>query len=262
MNTKNYDYFKTLHDQKNPLILYNCWDVASAKAIEQAGSKALATSSYSMAEAWGYSDGEQLTFELMLWMISKIAERVAVPLTVDIEGGYAIDEDILANNMKQLFQLDICGINFEDQIVNHPNNELWETSEQSRRIKTIQQVASKLQKRVFINARTDIFFKAKEHSMDLVNQAIERTYAYADAGADGIFIPGLADPSLIEQFVEKSPLPVNIMVMDGMLSNHELQNIGVKRISYGPRSFFQAQHNLQENARQTLDTSGLYLEMS
>lgn len=68
--------------------------------------------------------------------------------------------------------------------------------------------------------------------MDLVNQAIERTYAYADAGADGIFIPGLADPSLIEQFVKKSPLPVNIMVMDGMLSNHELQKIGVKRISY------------------------------
>lgn len=114
-----------------------------------------------MAEAWGYSDGEQLTFELMLWMISKIAERVAVPLTVDIEGGYAIDEDTLAHNMEQLFQLDICGINFEDQIVNHPNNELWETSEQSRRIKTIQQVASKLQKRVFINARTDIFSRIR-----------------------------------------------------------------------------------------------------
>ncbi len=115
----NYDDFKSLHDQKNPLLLYNCWDVASAKAIEQAGSKAIATSSYSMAEAWGYTDGEQLSFEQVLWMISRIAEHVVVPLTVDIEGGYAVDEDTLANNMEQLFRIVICGINFEDQKVNH-----------------------------------------------------------------------------------------------------------------------------------------------
>lgn len=115
----NFDDFKSLHDQKDPLLLYNCWNVASAKAIEQAGSKAIATSSYSMAEAWGYTDGEQLSFEQVLWMISRIAEHVAVPLTVDIEGGYAVDDDTLANNMEQLFRIGICGINFEDQKVNH-----------------------------------------------------------------------------------------------------------------------------------------------
>lgn len=252
MNRTTYDDFKSLHDQKNPLMLYNCWDVASAKAIEQAGSKAIATSSFSMAKAWGYSDGEQLSFEHLLWMISRIVEQVAIPLTVDIEGGYAVDEDALAHNMEQLFRLDICGINFEDQKVNHPNDELWETSEQSQRIRTIQQVAAKLHKRVFINARTDIFFKNTKHSMDLVNEAIERTYAYAEAGAEGIFIPGLSDRNLIGHFVQKSPLPVNVMVMDGMISNHELQELGVKRISYGPHSYFETQHILQENARTVL----------
>ncbi|WP_339318930.1 isocitrate lyase/phosphoenolpyruvate mutase family protein [Paenibacillus sp. FSL R10-2734] len=262
MNRNDYDNFKFLHHQQNPLILYNCWDVASAKAIEEAGSKAIATSSYSMAEAWGFSDGEQLSFEQVLWSISRIAKHVSVPLTVDIEGGYAVDEESLANNMEQLFQLNICGINFEDQKVNHPNQELWETSEQSDRIRTIQQVAAKLQKNVFINARTDLFFKNMKHSADLVNEAIERTYAYAEAGANGIFIPGLTDRSLIEHFVQQSPLPVNVMVMDGMISNAELQEIGVKRISYGPHSYFQAQSNLQEQARTILQPPAHYLEMS
>lgn len=258
MNRKDYDYFKSLHEQKNPLMLYNCWDVASAKAIETAGSKAIATSSFAMAEAWGYSDGEQLTFAQVLWSISRIGEHVVVPLTVDIEGGYAVDEESLANNMEQLFQLDICGINFEDQKVNHPNDELWAIEEQSNRIRIIQQVAAKLRKSVFINARTDLFFKNANHSLDLVKEALERTHAYAEAGADGIFIPGLTDRSLIEQFVQKSPLPVNVMVMDSMISNAELQELGVKRISYGPYSYFQAQRNLQEVARTILQPSELF----
>lgn len=248
-------YFKSLHHQKNPLILYNCWDVASLKAIEQAGSMAIATSSFSMANAWGYSDGEQLLFEQVLWMISRMAEHVTLPLTVDIEGGYAVDEDSLASNMEQLLQLDICGINFEDQKVNHPNEELWDIREQSNRIRTIQQVAAKLQKKVFMNARTDIFFKGTKHSVELVDEAVERTYAYAEAGADGIFIPGLTDPRLISHFVQKSPLPVNVMVMDGMISNTELQELGVKRISYGPNSYFHAQQLLQENAQAILQPS-------
>lgn len=238
MNKNYYEYFKSLHYQKNPLILYNCWDVASAKAIEKGGSKAIATSSFSMAETWGFSDGEQLPLENVLWFISKIAESVTVPLTVDIEGVYAVNNEDLENNLEQLFQLNICGINFEDQKVNNHNNELWSILDQSKRIKIIQQVAFKLEKKVFINARTDIFFKETRHSLDLVDKAIERTYAYADAGADCIFIPGLSDRKLIESFVQKSPLPVNVMVRESMISNNELQEIGVKRISYGPFSFF------------------------
>ncbi|HEY4432142.1 MAG TPA: isocitrate lyase/phosphoenolpyruvate mutase family protein [Paenibacillus sp.] len=257
MNRDDYDDFKSLHEQANALILYNCWDVASAKAIEQAGSKAIATSSFAMADAWGYSDGEQFSFEQLLWFVSRIAAHVSIPLTVDIEGGYAVNEEALANNMEQLFQLDIYGINFEDQKVNHPDDELWAIEAQSQRIRTIQQVASKLQKSVFINARTDLFFKNAIHSLDLVKEALERTYAYAEAGAEGIFIPGLTDRSLIEHFVQKSPLPVNVMVMDGMISNAELQELGVKRISYGPYSYFQAQHQLQDHARILLQSSNI-----
>lgn len=262
MNRTAYDHFKSLHEFKNPLILYNCWDVASAKAIERAGSQAIGTSSYAMAEAWGHSDGEQLSFEQMLWFISRMAEHVSLPLTVDIEGGYAEGTDNLASNMERLLQLDICGINFEDQIVNHPNQELWTTSEQSKRIRTIQQVAARLQKKVFINARTDLFFKEEKHSIKLVKEAIERTFAYAEAGADGIFIPGLTDRRLIEQFVQHSPLPVNVMILEGMATNAELQELGVKRISYGPYSYFQAQRQLQDHARTILQSHEHSLEMS
>lgn len=253
MNKTHYEHFKSLHDQKSPLILYNCWDVASAIAIEKAGTKAIATSSFSMAEAWGYSDGEQLSFENVLWFISKIAEHVTVPLTVDIEGGFAEDDDTLEKNMEQLLQLDICGINFEDQKVNNEHNELWDIVEQSNRIKKIRQVAAKLQRQVFINARTDLFFKETKHSIELVDKAIERTYAYADAGAECIFIPGLSDRKMIEYFVRKSPLPVNVMVMESMISNYELQEMGVKRISYGPLSFFQSNKDLQARLENILE---------
>ncbi|EFR98501.1 transferase, putative, partial [Listeria ivanovii FSL F6-596] len=99
---------------------------------------------------------------------------------------------------------------------------------------------------IFINARTDIFFQGRKETEALVNEAIKRTKAYAKAGADSIFIPGLLSPQLIRTFVQKSPLPVNVMLMDGMVSTAELTEIGVKRISYGPNSYFQANLAIQQ----------------
>lgn len=106
---------------------------------------------------------------------------------------------------------------------------------------------------IFINARTDVFFQGRDETVDLVEEAIKRAKAYKDAGADAIFIPGLLSPKLIRAFVEKSPLPVNIMMMDGMLSVEELQKIGVKRISYGPLSFFQANLAIQQEVERIFE---------
>lgn len=251
--TKNFKKLKSLHELPAPLILYNCWDVASARAIQQGGAPVIATSSYAIAESLGVVDGEHLTFDEMFSVISRIAENVSLPLTVDIETGYARNLEELAQNVERLLAIGVCGVNLEDQLIGVTNPGLCSTDTQCDKIKTIKETAAKMSTEIFINARTDVFFQGRDETADLVEEAISRVNAYKEAGADAIFIPGLLSPNLIRAFVEKSPLPVNVMRMDGMLSNEDLQKIGVKRISYGPFSFFQANLAIQQEVERIFE---------
>ncbi|MBC2192269.1 isocitrate lyase/phosphoenolpyruvate mutase family protein [Listeria sp. FSL L7-0229] len=254
--TKNFNKLKSLHELPTPLILYNCWDVASARAIQQGGAPVIATSSYAIAESLGVVDGEHLTFDEMLFVITRIAMNVNLPLTVDIESGYASDLEELAQNIKRLLAIGVCGMNLEDQLIGSTNPTLCNTEEQCDKIKTIKETAAKMSTDIFVNTRTDVFFQGREETEDLVEEAINRAEAYKAAGADAIFIPGLLSPKLIRAFVEKSPLPVNVMMMDGMLSSAELQKIGVKRISYGPFGFFRANLAIQQEVERIFAGGG------
>lgn len=119
--TKNFEKLKSLHELPTPLILYNCWDVASARAIQQGGAPVIATSSYAIAESLGVVDGEHLTFDEMFSVISRIAENVSLPLTVDIETGYARNLEELAQNVERLLVIGVCGVNLEDQLIGVTN---------------------------------------------------------------------------------------------------------------------------------------------
>jgi len=103
----------------------------------------------------------------------------------------------------------------------------------------------------FINARTDLFLQAKpaDHDGGLVDAAIERAKAYADAGASGFFIPGLTDLALVERIVAASSLPVNAMTWPGAPTRDQWAGVGIARISYGPGPFRQMQKWLEETAR-------------
>lgn len=254
--TKNFNKLKSLHELPTPLILYNCWDVASAKAIQQGGAPVIATSSYAIAESRGVADGEHLTFDEMLFVITRIALNVSLPLTVDIESGYATDLEELAHNIERLLAIGVCGVNLEDQLIGSANPALCSVEEQCDKIKTIKETAAKMSTDIFVNARTDVFFQGREETEDLAGEAINRAEAYKEAGADAIFIPGLLSPKLIRAFVEKSPIPVNVMMMDGMLSSAELQEIGVKRISYGPFSFFRTKLAIQQEVERIFAGGG------
>ncbi|MBC2324008.1 isocitrate lyase/PEP mutase family protein [Listeria booriae] len=234
MNT--YNNFYDAHFQEEALILYNCWDVASAQAIEKAGARALATSSFAIARAWGFDDGEQLPFQQNLWFLEQIRRNTTLPLTIDIEAAYSNSLETLAANVAQFLNLGVQGINFEDR----KQDTLWDISEQSERIHTIRKIAKK---EVFLNARTDLFFQETHHTSDLVKKALERANAYKEAGADGIFIPGLTDLDLIQAFAEHSPLPVNIMIND---DPNRYTNLKIARLSYGPASFLNAQKQLEK----------------
>ncbi|NNU35610.1 isocitrate lyase/phosphoenolpyruvate mutase family protein [Rhizobium sophorae] len=234
--------FAALHVKGAPLILFNAWDAGSAKAIAEAGAKAIATSSWSVAAAQGYEDGEDLPIAIAEQVAGRIASTVDVPVTVDFEGGYSDNDDKLASNISKLLELGVIGINFEDRVVKGKG--LYDLDRQAKRIAAIRRVADQKGVPFFINARTDVFFGNASDPED----ALRREKAYAAAGASGFFIPGLTDAGLIKRIASEATLPINVMVTGGLPSNDELVKLGVARISYGPIPFIEAMDALKKKA--------------
>lgn len=243
------DIFRNLHVKGNPLILFNIWDAGSAKAIEEAGAKAIATGSWSVAAANGFYDGEKLPFDFALANLERIVGSVDAPVTIDLEGGYATDNSELKENIKKVIKAGAIGINFEDQIVGGEG--LYTIEDQCARIETIREAAEQVSIPLFINARTDVFLKTypARHDQAQLDEVVRRTAAYAQAGADGLFSPGLRDTDFIKKLCEYSPIPVNIMVLPDTQPTDVLAKLGVARISYGPEPYQRMMEALKESGR-------------
>jgi 2-methylisocitrate lyase-like PEP mutase family enzyme len=229
--TQKFDDFAALHVPGDPLILFNAWDAGSAKAVAEAGAKAIATGSASVAGAQGYADAESLPLDLALANAERVVAAVDLPVTIDFEGAYAVAPEEAAANVAKLAATGAIGCNFEDQVIG--GGGLHPTDLQAARIAAIRAVVGP---DFFINARTDIFIQAKPETHDaaMVDAALARAHAYAEAGASGIFVPVLADLALLERFCAASPLPVNFMAWPGAPSAAEVAAAGVARISHGP----------------------------
>lgn len=240
------DAFRALHVKGDPLILFNAWDAGSALAVAEAGAGAIATGSWSVAAAQGFHDAEALPLDVALANAARVVAAVDLPVTIDFEGGYAVEPWQLAGNLVRLAATGAVGCNLEDQVVG--GDGLHAPDFQAERIGAVR---AAIGPSFFINARTDIFLKAKAETHDeaMVDQALKRAHAYAEAGASGFFAPGLVDLGLIGRLCEASPLPVNIMTFPGVPSNAELALAGVSRISYGPGPYRMAMRALTEEAR-------------
>lgn len=247
--------FAALHVKGDPLVLYNIWDAGSAKAVAEAGAAAVATGSWSVAAAQGYPDGESLPLDLLEIIVGRIAATVDVPLSVDFEGGYAAAPDDVARNVSRIVAAGAIGINFEDQVVGGDGS-LYGADEQSKRIAAVRRAADAAGVPLFINARTDLFLKQKDHSRhaDLMPDALTRAEAYQAAGADGFFVPGLVDPALIETVCGTVSLPVNVMKMPEAPPLAELAGLGVSRISFGPGPYRLSVKAIGERAASILGT--------
>ena len=241
--------FADLHRPGDPLLLYNIWDAGGAKAIAEAGARAVATGSWSVAAAQGYPDGQAIPLDLVLTIVARIAATVDVPVTLDFEGGYAEAPDDLAANLARVIAAGAVGINFEDQVVGGAG--LHPVAAQGERIAALRGAAETAGLPFFLNARTDLFLKEKDRGRhgDLAAGAIERAAAYAEAGASGFFVPGLVDPDLIGAICEATSLPVNVMMLDGAPSTEALASLGVARISHGPGPYFTAMKDLAARFR-------------
>jgi 2-methylisocitrate lyase-like PEP mutase family enzyme len=240
--------FRKLHVPSEPLILFNIWDPGSAKAVGEAGAKALATSSWAVSESNGYTDGEHTPLSFVMENLRRIVEATDLPVTVDLESGYGDTPKKVGETIGLALKAGAIGCNLEDSFPE--NGSLRKTVQQVDRIRRARQRADEANVPFFINARTDVFIQVsqKEHNGALVAQALERAHAYAEAGADGFFVPGLADLALIANLTKASPLPVNIMVSeDAPLS--ALAKRGVARVSYGADPYIITMKALQEAAR-------------
>ncbi|MGF1475103.1 MAG: isocitrate lyase/phosphoenolpyruvate mutase family protein [Geminicoccaceae bacterium] len=240
--------FHALHVKGNPLILFNIWDAGSAIAVAKAGAPALATGSWSVAAAQGYADGENLPLDFLTRIVERIVATSDLPVSVDLEGGYGRTGEQVASAVTKVLEAGAIGFNFEDQIVG--GDGIYCAEEQAARIGAARKAAERTGCPAFINARTDLFLKAKpeDHDQAMLDDALDRARAYEQAGASGFFAPALIDESLIERLCETSPLPVNIMALRGAPGAERLAELGVARISHGPGPYRQMVRWLEEEA--------------
>lgn len=246
------EQFHGFHVPGRPLVLLNVWDPGSAKAVAAGGAFAIATGSWSVAAANGYGDGEKMPLDLVIDNLTRMVSTVDLPITIDLESGYGKQPESVADSVERAIRAGAVGCNLEDSFPE--SGELRQAHEQAQRLGAARSAAANFSFPFFINARTDVFLKAAPETHDdaMVTNAITRALAYAEAGASGFFVPGLADKRLIARLVAECPLPVNIMVTDITPPLKDLADLGVARVSHGPRPYLQMMKALEETARAAL----------
>jgi 2-methylisocitrate lyase-like PEP mutase family enzyme len=243
--------FKALHVPGRPIILFNAWDPGSAKAVAASGAKAIATGSWSVAAAHGFQDGEHMPLDLALANLERIVAATDLPVTIDLESGYGTTAGEVGASVARALQAGAIGCNLEDS--SRETGPLREAADQAARLKNARNTAERLGIPAFLNARTDVFLIAPSDGHEgLVEDTLERARAYADASADGLFVPGLVNEKLIARVVAGSPLPVNIMASASAPPAARLAELGVARISHGPGPYRMMMKALENAAREAL----------
>jgi 2-methylisocitrate lyase-like PEP mutase family enzyme len=240
MNTAQ---FKSLHQQAEPLIICNVWDVASAQAAEKNGFKIIGTSSAAIACMLGYADGEFMPFNELLYIVKRITACSKLPLTVDIEAGFSDDAQTTTDYIKALAEVGIVGINIEDSKVNKANGERVLVNEKyfAQYLLAITTQLEQDNISLFINVRTDTFLLGIEGA---IKESQKRAKLYQDAGADGLFVPCIFEAEAIKAVVNSTILPINVMCMPDLADFATLKSLGIKRISMGNFIFDALQNDM------------------
>jgi methylisocitrate lyase len=241
--------FRELHIPGTPLVLFNVWDAGGAQAVTVAGAKAIATSSWSVAHANGFEDGEQLPLPFVIENLRRIVASTKLPVTMDLESGYGESPEAVSASIALAINVGAVGCNLEDSFP--VDGRLRTAADQALRIRSARRASETAGLPFFINARTDVFFQRRPASQDeeMVTEVLERAKRYRDAGADGLFVPGLIDSRLIAKLAAASPLPVNILFQEGTPPLNELADHGLARVSHGPEPYLLAMRALEDAAR-------------
>ena len=218
--------------QESTLVLANAWDAGSAAVIAAAGARAIATTSAGVAWSLGRGDGQQMTREEMAQSAARIVAAVDLPVTVDAEAGYGPTEEDAAATARAVIAAGAIGLNLEDSTA--PRGPLFTVERQSARIRAVRAAAVEAGlPELVINARTDVYLSQVGAPEDRLGETLERAAAYAQAGADSLFVPLLLDLDTLRKLADASPLPLNVLAVPGGPSVAELARAGVRRISLG-----------------------------
>ncbi|MFF2009313.1 isocitrate lyase/phosphoenolpyruvate mutase family protein [Streptomyces sp. NPDC058195] len=240
--------FRSLHTAPAPLALANAWDVASARVIEAAGAPAIATTSAGAAWSLGLPDGDFLDRDQAVERVGQIVAAVAVPVTADIEGGYGADAAGVAETVAGMLAAGAVGVNIEDGT--RPPAEL------ARRLAVARRTADRAGADLFLNARIDTFLSGLGAPDTRLKETLVRARMYIDAGADGIFVPGVTDTATIAALAEDIAAPLNIMASPGTPTVAQLGSLGVARVSLGSGVAQAAYAAARRAARELLGTGG------
>ena len=251
--------FLGFHQGPPLLVLPNAWDAASARIIEQAGFRAIATTSSGIAAALGYSDGQHMSRELMIDAIARITRVVECPVTADIEAGYGNTIEEVLQTTKAVIGTGAVGLNIEDSL-KQEEHALADIAYQVELIKALRELAISMDVPFVINARVDVFLLAIGDPESRFEHAVQRANAYIQAGADCIYPIGMLDRTLIGNLVKAINGPINIMGGPPGLPLPELAQLGVARVSLAGSLMRSILGHLKAISQELYD-SGSYTKM-
>ena len=241
------DAFAKLHHGAEILVLPNAWDAASAAILADAGAKAVATSSAAVAWTFGYPDGDTLPRRELFLSVAAAARTVGdKPLTADIEGGFTDDLAELAEVIRGVIEAGAVGINLEDGT--RP------AELHARKVGAARKAADGTGVPLYINARIDLYLRRLAEGHAAYTETVDRAKRYLDAGASGIFVPGVKDEDLIGRLADAIAAPLNVILQPGLAPAERLQALGARRLSSGTAPFRSAYAPLAKAAAQYLAT--------
>ena len=222
---------RRLHQGPRILVLPNVWDVVTARIVEASGFAALATTSAGVAFALGYPDGERISRAEMAAAVRRIAARVRVPVTADMEAGYGRTPQAAAETAREVIAAGAVGMNLED--APGDGDGLFDVALQAERVRAARESAESAGVPLVINARTDVFLASIGAPETRLAHAVRRLNAYRAAGADCLFAPGVVDRGTIAALVREVGGPLNVLAGPGCPPVPELEALGVRRLSLG-----------------------------
>jgi len=222
--------FRRFHHGAPLLVLPNVWDAASACIVEQAGFRAIATTSSGVAAALGYSDGQHISRDMLIEAIARITRVVECPVTADIEAGYGNSIEEVLQTVKAVITTGVVGINIEDSL-KQQEKALADASYQVELIKALRELATSMDMPLVLNARVDVFLLAIGEPESRFEHALQRANAYLQAGADCIYPIGILDRNMIANLVKDIDGPINILGGPPAPTLPELAQLGVARVS-------------------------------
>ena len=224
---------RALHHGGRILVLPNIWDPGGARMMQWLGYPAVATASASVAYALGHDDGQQITLDAMVDVVGRVAAAVDVPVTADMEWGYAEPPQDVAANMRRVLRGGVVGINLEDSV--REGERMFDVELQCDRIRAVREMARQEGVPLVINARTDVFWpRVSGSDAEKFDEAVRRARAYLQAGADCIYPIVLGDLATLKRLHEAIRAPINVLAPTCRATLRELEQAGIARLSLGP----------------------------